>query len=77
MTVGDLRKIMAGLDDDTELEIRDEATEETYGIHEMNAMALSGCHTEKYNGKTGYWLQFTTNIELQTECYSVDESSRE
>lgn len=73
MTVGNLRKIIAGLDDDTELEIKDEATEEAYDIYVIEAIAYS---TLSRNGE-GERLQFVTNIELQTGCYSVDESTRE
>lgn len=76
VTVGELRKIMAGLDDNAELEIRDEATEETYAIHEIKAMAFPDCHTEKFNGETGFWLQFTTNIQGQTGCYVIDKVNK-
>lgn len=72
MTIGDLRKIIAGLDDDTEIEIKDEATEETYDIYEIGAIAYS---VFSRNGE-GNRLQVVTNIELQTGHYSVDESSR-
>ncbi len=76
MTIGDLRKIIAGLDDDTELEIEDEVTEETYGVHKMNVIALE-CRTGKIpKEETKYWMRLITNIELQTECYSMDETSR-
>lgn len=71
MTVGDLRKIIAGLDDDTELEVKDEATEETYDIYVIEAMAYSASSCNRKRNR----LQFVTNIELQTGCYSVDEST--
>lgn len=64
MVLGDLRRLTAGLPDETELEIRDENTEETYAIHEIKAMAFGDCHTDNFNGTTGFWLQFTTNVEL-------------
>lgn len=74
MILGDLRKLTAGLPDETELEIRDENTEETYAIHEIKAMAFSDCHAENFNGKTGFWLQFTTNVELQSGTYVREET---
>lgn len=75
MTVGDLRKIIAGLDNDTELEIKDEATEETYDIYEVDAIAYSD---SAHNGvlRKRSRLQFVTNVELQTGRYSMDKSSR-
>lgn len=73
MTLGDMRKLIAGLPNETELEIRDENTEETYAIHEIKAMAFPDCHTENFEGKTGFWLQFTTNIELQSATYISEE----
>lgn len=73
MTLGDIRKLIAGLPDETEVEIRDEATEETYAVHEAKAMAFESCHTNNYDGCTGFWLQLTTNIELQTDAYSKGE----
>lgn len=74
MILGDLRKLTAGLPDETELEIRDENTEETYEIHEIKATAFPDCHTENFDGTTGFWLQFTTNIELQSETYICVEN---
>lgn len=76
MTIGDLRKIIAGLDDDTELEIKDEATEETYGVHEMNVIAFERSTGKIPKEETKYWMQLITNIELQTERYSMDEASK-
>lgn len=76
MTIGDLRKIIAGLDDDTEIKIKDEATEETYGVHKMNVIAFERSAGRIPKEETKYWMQLITNIELQTECYSMDETSR-
>lgn len=70
MKLGDIRKLTAGLPDETELEIRDENTEETYAIHEIKAMGFEDCHTKDFDGETGFWLQFTTNIELQSGTYA-------
>lgn len=71
MTLGDIRKITAGLPDKTELKIRDENTEEIYAIHEIGTKAYENCHTEAFDSTTGFWLQFTTNIGLQTGIYSA------
>ena len=71
MKLGDIRKLTAGLPDETELEIRDENTEEVYEIHEIMTMAFANCHTEAYDDTTEFWLQFTTNIELQSGLYSA------
>lgn len=67
MLVKDLRKIMAGLEDDTELEIRDEVTEETYAIHKLQAVVCEGASIETSECK----LIFTINIQEQTASYVI------
>lgn len=73
MKLGDLRKMTAGLPDETELEIHDENTEEVYAVHEMHAMAFENCRTETFDGTTGFLLRLTTNIGLQTSSYKLAE----
>ena len=77
MKLGDLRKMTAGLPDETELEICDENTGEVYAIHEMQAMAFEDCHTKDFDGETGFWLRLTTNVGLQTENYVLSENNYE
>lgn len=66
MKLGDLRKITAGLPDETELEIRDEQTEELYGVNELESIAFPDDFGEK---KTSFWLRLTTNVKLQSDAY--------
>jgi len=73
MTVGELRKVMAGLDDNAELEIRDDTTEETYSIYGINAMAIERKSSSTFG--SAYMLQFTTDIQAQTGAYVIEEEN--
>lgn len=77
MILGDIRKMTAGLPDETKLEIRDESTDETYAICEIKSMAFEDCYTKNFGEETIFWLQFTTNIELQSEQYSKTDLESE
>ena len=65
MLVKDLRKIIAGLDDDTKLEIKDVRTGETYDIHEIEVRA----YKKPYGPECVLTLK--TNIADQTASYVI------
>lgn len=73
MNLGDIRRLTSGLSDEAELEIIDESTEETYGINEIKSIAFGVCDTESKEEETGFCLQFTTNVALQSAIYIKEE----
>lgn len=59
MTAGELKKLLIGVEDNTNIEIRDENTEELYTVRGTTISEKS--------------IKFTINIQEETGCYFMDE----